>query len=54
MVRCATKDEVDAYWAALSDGGTALMALDSYPFSARYGWLQDRYGPSWQLIYADE
>jgi predicted 3-demethylubiquinone-9 3-methyltransferase (glyoxalase superfamily) len=40
-------------WAALADGGKVLMALDAYPFSKRYGWLQDRYGLSWQLILAD-
>lgn len=26
------------------------MPLDRYPFSERYGWIQDRYGLSWQLI----
>jgi predicted 3-demethylubiquinone-9 3-methyltransferase (glyoxalase superfamily) len=51
-VKCATKDEVDALWAKLSKGGTVLMELGEYPFSERYGWLQDRYGLSWQLIYA--
>src|SRR5947209_11698384 len=34
----------------LSEGGTALMPLDTYPFSERYGWIQDKYGLSWQLI----
>lgn len=41
---------LDTLWAALIDGGQALMALAEYPFSRRYGWLQDRYGVSWQLI----
>ena len=27
------------------------MELGTYPFSERYGWTQDRYGLSWQLIY---
>ena len=26
------------------------MPLDTYPFSERYGWVQDKYGLSWQLI----
>jgi predicted 3-demethylubiquinone-9 3-methyltransferase (glyoxalase superfamily) len=52
-VRCATTDEVDALWAKLSDGGNALMPLDSYPFSARYGWTEDRYGLSWQVMHDD-
>ncbi|HYV90155.1 MAG TPA: VOC family protein [Chitinophagales bacterium] len=51
-VKCGTKDEVDVMWAKLSPGGTALIELGSYPFSERYGWLQDKYGLSWQIIYA--
>lgn len=50
FVNCRTRDEVDALWEKLADGGEALMPLDSYPFSERYGWIQDRYGVSWQLI----
>src|SRR5687767_3036854 len=26
------------------------MPLQKYPFSERYGWLQDKYGLSWQLM----
>lgn len=40
-------------WEALIDGGEALMPLDTYPFSKRYGWVRDRYGYSWQLILSD-
>jgi predicted 3-demethylubiquinone-9 3-methyltransferase (glyoxalase superfamily) len=52
LVSCATKGEVDSLWRKLSDGGTPLMELGSYPFSERYGWLQDRYGLSWQVMFA--
>lgn len=41
---------LDRVWERLIDGGQALMPLDSYPFSQRFGWVQDRYGLSWQLI----
>ncbi len=41
---------LDRLWEKLLEGGTALMPLDTYPFSERYGWIQDRYGLSWQLI----
>jgi predicted 3-demethylubiquinone-9 3-methyltransferase (glyoxalase superfamily) len=34
---------------ALADGGHVLMPLDDYGFSPRFGWLDDRYGVSWQL-----
>jgi predicted 3-demethylubiquinone-9 3-methyltransferase (glyoxalase superfamily) len=53
-----SKDEdseknLDKAWEKLSQGGTVLMPLDKYPFSERYGWLQDKYGLSWQLILSD-
>jgi predicted 3-demethylubiquinone-9 3-methyltransferase (glyoxalase superfamily) len=51
LVRCATPDQVDALWSKLSEGGKALMPLDSYPFSDRFGWTEDRYGLSWQVIH---
>lgn len=44
---------LDRLWERLGDGGTALMPLGEYPFSARYGWVQDRYGVSWQLMLTD-
>jgi predicted 3-demethylubiquinone-9 3-methyltransferase (glyoxalase superfamily) len=49
-VKCSTKDEVDAMWKRLSDGGKVRIPLDAYPFSERYGWVEDKYGLSWQLI----
>lgn len=42
--------KIDELWAKLSEGGQALMPLGEYPFSKRYGWVQDKYGLSWQLI----
>ena len=51
LVACKTKEEVDALWEKLSEGGTALMELGEYPFSERYGWVQDRYGLSWQVMF---
>jgi predicted 3-demethylubiquinone-9 3-methyltransferase (glyoxalase superfamily) len=50
LVRCSTTEQVDALWGELSEGGEALMPLDSYPFSDRYGWTNDRYGLSWQVM----
>jgi predicted 3-demethylubiquinone-9 3-methyltransferase (glyoxalase superfamily) len=52
-VHCATAEEVDALWARLSDGGVALMPLDAYPFSPHFGWVQDRFGVSWQVILGE-
>jgi predicted 3-demethylubiquinone-9 3-methyltransferase (glyoxalase superfamily) len=30
------------------------MELGEYPFSEKFGWIQDRYGLSWQLITMNE
>lgn len=50
LVACDTKEEADRYWSALREGGGELMPLGSYPFSARYGWLWDKFGLSWQIM----
>jgi len=50
LVSCKTKEQVDEFWRGLSRGGRTLMELGKYPFSERYGWVQDRYGLSWQLM----
>lgn len=50
FVNCDTPQEIDQLWEKLSDGGTVMMELDKYPFSERYGWIQDKFGVSWQLI----
>lgn len=47
------RKRLDALWKKLSAGGKVLMPLEKYFFSERYGWVQDRYGFSWQLILAD-
>jgi predicted 3-demethylubiquinone-9 3-methyltransferase (glyoxalase superfamily) len=54
MVACETKDRVDQLWQKLSEGGQALMELGSYPFSERYGWVQDKYGVSWQIMFVGD
>jgi predicted 3-demethylubiquinone-9 3-methyltransferase (glyoxalase superfamily) len=44
---------LDTIWTALIEGGKVLMPLDKYDFSPRYGWVEDKYGVSWQLILTD-
>ena len=51
LVACDFKEEVNTIWGKLSGGGTPLMELGEYPFSQRYGWTQDRYGLSWQVMF---
>lgn len=47
------RKRIDQVWEKLSPGGKPLMPLDRYDFSERYGWIQDKYGVSWQLIYTN-
>jgi predicted 3-demethylubiquinone-9 3-methyltransferase (glyoxalase superfamily) len=42
QITCDDQREVDHYWSALSDGGE--------PQAQQCGWLQDRFGVSWQVI----
>jgi uncharacterized glyoxalase superfamily protein PhnB len=42
-------EEVDAAFARPAEGGEVLMALDSYEWSPRFGWVKDRFGVAWQL-----
>ncbi|MDQ6481922.1 VOC family protein [Dyadobacter sp. LHD-138] len=44
------REKIDMVWNKLAEGGNVLMPIDKYPFSERYGWVQDKYGLSWQLI----
>ncbi|WP_449387078.1 VOC family protein [Chryseobacterium lineare] len=53
MVICETEDEVDKYWNELMDGGMALMPLDSYSWSKKYGWLKDKYDVTWQIFLGE-
>lgn len=54
FVGCETVEQVDTLFNGLSEGGMALMPLDAYPFSERFGWVQDRYGLSWQISLTGE
>jgi predicted 3-demethylubiquinone-9 3-methyltransferase (glyoxalase superfamily) len=40
VVDCASQEDVDRYWAALSEDGS----------EGQCGWLKDKYGVSWQVI----
>lgn len=47
------RKRIDEIWAKLIIGGKILMPLDKYPFSEHYGWVEDKYGVSWQLIFTN-
>jgi predicted 3-demethylubiquinone-9 3-methyltransferase (glyoxalase superfamily) len=50
FVNCDTENEIDALWKKLSEGGMIMMALNKYPWSEKYGWCQDKFNVSWQLM----
>ncbi len=41
--------EIQEVWDKLMVNGRALMPLDTYPWSQKYGWLQDEFGVTLQL-----
>jgi predicted 3-demethylubiquinone-9 3-methyltransferase (glyoxalase superfamily) len=54
FVTCNSFDEIDQLWDQLIDEGTILMGLNEYPWSKKYGWVNDKYGLSWQLFFGDK
>ena len=51
-VQCEDEAEIDRLYAALVEQGSELMPLGDYGFSAKFGWVNDRFGVSWQLTLA--
>jgi predicted 3-demethylubiquinone-9 3-methyltransferase (glyoxalase superfamily) len=51
-----TKDEneIDNLWKKFSDGGKVLMELNQYDWSKKYGWIEDKFGLSWQLMLTED
>lgn len=49
FVDCESEAELDAAFAQLSSGGAVLMPPDNYGFSAKFAWVSDQFGVSWQL-----
>ncbi|QSX08227.1 VOC family protein [Alkalibacter rhizosphaerae] len=54
MVSLNAKEEVERLWSVLSEGGEALMPLQEYPFSKLYGWVKDKFGLTWQLMFVED
>ncbi len=49
FVTCESINATNELWEKLIVGGKALMSIDKYPWSERYGWLQDQFGLTWQI-----
>ena len=50
MVISESDNEINELWKQLSEGGFVMMPLDKYDWSERYGFVQDRFGLSWQIM----
>ena len=50
FVHSKDEKEIDNLWKKLSEGGKVLMELNKYDWSKKYGWVEDKYGVSWQLM----
>ncbi|WP_242248770.1 VOC family protein [Bacillus cereus group sp. BfR-BA-01523] len=53
-VTCETEEEIETVFNKLAQDGAILMPLGAYPFSEKFGWLNDKYGVSWQLTLAGD
>jgi predicted 3-demethylubiquinone-9 3-methyltransferase (glyoxalase superfamily) len=49
FITCDTEEEINRLYESLFEGGEALMPLDDYSFSKKFGWVNDKFGVSWQL-----
>lgn len=48
-VEFESANEIEKAFRTLVEGGSELMPLGNYGFSQKFGWVNDRYGVSWQL-----
>ena len=48
-VMCETEDEINMIWEKLAVNGNISLPFETYPWSTKYGWVEDKYGVSWQL-----
>lgn len=48
-----SEKDIEEVWNKLIDGGKALMPYQTYPWAHKYGWLQDKYGLTWQLSWSE-
>ncbi len=51
LINCDTVEETELIWERLMDQGQELMPFGDYPFSRKYGWVIDKFGLSWQVMY---
>lgn len=51
IINCDSTDEAQGLWNKITAEGKELMPMQSYDFAPMFGWAQDKYGVSWQVMY---
>ena len=49
FVECKSDEELQNLFTKLSENGKVYMPLGNYGFSTKFGFVEDRFGVSWQL-----
>ncbi|MED4452817.1 VOC family protein [Metabacillus fastidiosus] len=52
FVTCDSREEIETVFGKLAQDGQVLMPLAPLPTSEKFGWVEDKYGVSWQLNLA--
>jgi len=50
-LRVDSDQEAERVFAALSDGGQALMPMQETFFASRFGQVRDRFGINWMILH---
>jgi predicted 3-demethylubiquinone-9 3-methyltransferase (glyoxalase superfamily) len=48
-INCDSEQEINMLFKKLSEGARVYMKLNTYGFSKKFAWLEDKFGVSWQL-----
>ena len=51
LIECESEEQLKTIASQLEESGKVLMPIDSYGFSKKFTWVEDRFGVSWQLAY---
>lgn len=51
FVQCDSNQQTEELFTKLSANGNVMMPLGPYPFAKKFGWVEDKFGISWQLSF---
>ncbi|MHA8067186.1 VOC family protein [Aquirufa sp. ROCK2-A2] len=50
FVNFESEEDIHSAWDKISQEGSIMMPLDTYPWNPKYGWCADQYGVNWQFM----